>query len=65
MQRALPLWLLSLVFLCHVFVPSEGHARVTRVVIEQIESPTFAGQAFGAAGHDVNVVPIQAGKGSA
>ncbi len=50
MQRALLPWVYSLVFLCHVLAPSVGYARVTRVVIEKIESPTFAGQSFGAAG---------------
>lgn len=50
MQRAPMPWLCSLVFLCLVLAPSAGHARVTRVVIEKIESPMFAGQSFGAAG---------------
>ena len=50
MQCALLLSLLSSLVLCSMFAPPLAHARVTRVVIEKIESPTFAGQSFGAAG---------------
>ncbi|MSQ48017.1 MAG: hypothetical protein EXR78_06455 [Deltaproteobacteria bacterium] len=50
MQRTLPLWFLSLILLCHGFIPSAGYARVTRVLIEKIESPMFTGQSFGTAG---------------
>jgi hypothetical protein len=48
MQRALLLLLLSCLILC--LVPPLSHARVTRVVIEKTESPTFAGQSFGTVG---------------
>ena len=50
MQRALLFPLLSSLVLCSVLAPPRSHARVTRVVIEKVESPTFAGQSFGAAG---------------
>lgn len=50
MQRVRFPRLFPLILLCSLGVPSEGHARVTRVVIEKIESPTLAGQAFGGAG---------------
>src|SRR5215204_5952668 len=50
MRCAFALWVRSLILLCHLFVPSEGHTRVTKVVIEKIESPSFEGHSFGAVG---------------
>src|SRR5262245_24493888 len=48
MQRALLLPLLLCLVSCFMLFPPPAQARVTRIVIEKTESPTFAGQSFGA-----------------
>jgi len=50
MRRPLPLPFLLLMSLYSLFTPPSTDARVTRLVIEKIESPTFSGYEFGAVG---------------